>query len=48
MELLRFIFKTVALAQTEMKSPELKSCSFSWCKKATNGSSFYTLEKHGF
>ncbi|MFD1603766.1 hypothetical protein ACFSJW_10370 [Flavobacterium artemisiae] len=36
------------LAQIEVESPELKSLNFSCQKTATNGSSFYGLEKSGF
>jgi hypothetical protein len=37
--------KLLALAQIEEKSPEQKKANFSCHKTATNGSSFYGLEK---
>jgi hypothetical protein len=36
------------LAQTEVKSPQIKTSDFSWLKRATKGSSFLGLEKYLF
>ncbi|WP_262892341.1 hypothetical protein [Flavobacterium limi] len=40
--------KTSLLAQIEVKKPGAQKPDFSYQKTATNGSSFYGLEKPGF